>query len=62
MGNIFIMRHATAEALRRMAVEAHPNNRNHQARWLHAVRYLRRRRLWIRDGARPKWGTPGDAA
>ena len=62
MGNVYVMRQATAESLRHMAVVAHPHNRNHQARWLHAVRYLRRRRLWVRDGAKVTWGVPGEAA
>lgn len=60
--NVFALRRVNAFALRRMAVEAHPGNRNHQARWLVAVRYLRRRRLWVRDGARASWGVPGEAA
>lgn len=60
MGNVYAMRQAGAYALRQMAVAAHPHNRNHQARWLHSVRYLRRRRLWIRDGAKVAWGIPGE--
>ncbi len=60
MGKIYAMRLVAADTLRRMAVEAHPSNRNHQARWLHAVRYLRRRRLWVRDGAKASWGIPGE--
>lgn len=62
MGNVYTMRQAGAYALRQMAAEAHPSNRNHQARWLVAVRYLRRRRLWVRDGAAARWGIPGEAA
>lgn len=60
MGNVYVMRQIAAETLRHMAMAAHPYNRNHQARWLHAVRYLRRRRLWVRDGARVSWGVPGE--
>lgn len=60
--NVYIMRQVTAYALREMAVRAHPHNRNHQAKYLHAVRYLRRRRLWVRDGAQARWGIPGEAA
>lgn len=60
--NVFALRRVNALDLRRMAIEAHPGNRNHQARWLHAVRYLRRRRLWVRDGAAARWGIPGEAA
>lgn len=59
MGNVYAMRQIAAETLRHMAVVAHPHNRNHQARWLVAVRYLRRRRLWVRDGAAARWGQPG---
>ncbi len=62
MGNVYVMRQVNAYALREMAAAAHPHNRNHQARWIHAIRYLRRRRLWIRDGAKPSWGVPGEAA
>ncbi|MBK7082337.1 MAG: hypothetical protein IPH55_16970 [Betaproteobacteria bacterium] len=62
MNNVFQMRRVNALALRQMAATAHPNSRRHQARWLAAVRYLRRRRLWICDGARATWGVPGEAA
>ena len=60
MGNVYAMRQIAAETLRHMAVAAHPHNRNHQARWLHAVRYLRRRRLCVRDGAETSWSVPGE--
>lgn len=60
--NVFALRRVNALDLRRMAVEAHPGNRSHQLKYLRSVRYLRRRRLWIRDGHRPGWGVPGDAA
>lgn len=62
MGNVYDLHRITAFALRQMAAEAHPHNRNHQARWIYAVRYLRRRRLWVRDGAKARWGIPGEAA
>ena len=62
MGNVYVWRQITAYALREMAQQAHPHNRNHQARWIYAVRYLRRRRLWVRDGAKVRWGVPGEAA
>lgn len=62
MGNVYAMRQVTSYALRDMAAQAHPHNRNHQAKYLHAVRYLRRRRLWVRDGAKAAWGVPGEAA
>jgi hypothetical protein len=62
MNNVYAMRRVDALSLRQMAVTAHPFNRNHQARYIHAIRYLRRRRLWIRDGAKPAWGIPGEAA
>jgi hypothetical protein len=60
--NVFALRRVCAFELRRMAVEAHPHNRTHQARWIVAVRYLRRKHLWVRDGARASWGIPGEAA
>ena len=59
MNNAFQMRRVNALALRQMAAVAHPHSRRHQARWLAAVRYLRRRRLWVLDGARPAWGVAG---
>ena len=62
MGNVYALRRIDAISLRQMAITAHPHNRNHQARWLMAARYLRRRRLWVLDGARPAWGVPGEAA
>ena len=62
VGKVYAIRRVDAIALRQLAVQAHPHNRNHQARWIHAVRYLRRRRLWIRDGAKAGWGVPGEAA
>ncbi len=62
MTNSYAPRRVNALALRQMAATAHPGNRTHQARWLMAVRYLRRRRLWICDGARATWGVPGEAA
>ena len=60
MGNVYELRRVTAYALREMAQWAHPSNRAHQAKYLHAVRYLRRRRLWVRDGAAARWGSPGE--
>lgn len=60
MGNVYELRRVTAYALREMAQWAHPSNRAHQAKYLHAVRYLRRRRLWVRDGAAVRWGIPGE--
>jgi hypothetical protein len=60
--NVFALRRVNACALRQMAVEAHPHNRTHQARWIQAVRYLRRKHLWVRDGAKATWGIPGEAA
>lgn len=62
MNNVYAMRRVDALSLRQLAAAAHPSNRNHQAKFIHAVRYLRRRRLWIRDGARAAWGVPGEAA
>lgn len=62
MNNVYALRRVNALALRQMAATAHPGNRTHQARWLTAVRYLRRRRLWVMDGARPAWGVPGEVA
>jgi hypothetical protein len=58
--NVYALRRVCAFELRRMAVEAHPSNRSHQAKYLRAVRYLRQRRLWLRDGAKPSWGVPGE--
>jgi hypothetical protein len=60
--NVFALRRVCAFELRRMAVEAHPHNRVHQARYIQAIRYLRRKNLWVRDGARVSWGIPGEAA
>lgn len=62
MGNVYALRRVHALDLRRMAVEAHPGNRSHQLKYLRSVRYLRRRRLWIKDGAEVKWGIPGNEA
>ena len=62
MNNTYAPRRVHAVALRQMAIEAHPHNRTHQARWIQAVRFLRRRNLWVRDGARVQWGIPGEAA
>jgi hypothetical protein len=62
MGSVHVIRQVTAYALRAMATAAHPHNRSHQAKFIHAVRYLRRRKLWIRDGSKPSWGVPGEAA
>jgi hypothetical protein len=59
---LFALRAAAADHLLQMAIAAHPHNRNHQAKWIRAIRYLRRRRLWIRDGAKATWGVPGEAA
>lgn len=44
------------------AIRSHPSNRSHRAKWVRAVRYLRRRQLWVLDGARVRWGVPGQAA
>lgn len=60
--NVYALRRVCAFELRRMAVEAHPFNRTHQARWIQSVRYLRRKHLWVRDGAAVSWGIPGEAA
>lgn len=62
MNNVYAIRRVDAISLRQLATRAHPHNRTHQARWIQAVRYLRRRRLWIRDGAKAAWGIPGEAA
>ncbi len=45
-----------------MAIRAHPVSRSHRAKWLKAVRFLRRRKLWVLDGGRAQWGIPGEAA
>jgi hypothetical protein len=44
------------------AIRSHPSNRSHRAKWVRAVRYLRRRNRWVLDGARVTWGVPGEAA
>lgn len=49
MSSVFVPRRVDAVSLRQMAAVAHPSNRTHRARWLSAVRYLRRRQLWILD-------------
>jgi hypothetical protein len=59
--NVFALRRVNAFALRQMAATAHPYNRVHQARYIQAIRYLRRRNLWIRDGAKVSWGQPGES-
>jgi hypothetical protein len=61
--SVYAFRAAAADQLLQMALAAHPHSRSHQAKWIRSIRYLRRRRLWIRDGAKVAWGTPGaDAA
>jgi hypothetical protein len=59
---LFAFKTAAADHLLQMAIAAHPASRSHQAKWIRAIRYLRRRRLWIRDGAKAAWGVPGEAA
>ena len=44
------------------AIRSHPTNRSHRKKWLHAIKFLRRRNLWVLDGATPAWGIPGEAA
>lgn len=44
------------------AIRSHPANRSHRAKWIRAIRYLRRRQLWVLDGARASWGIPGGEA
>lgn len=41
------------------AKELHPNRRN-AAKWVIAVRYLRRKNLWVLDqfSKRPSWSIP----
>ena len=36
--------------------------RSHRAKWIAAVKFLRRRNRWVLDGARVTWGVPGEAA
>ena len=60
--SVYAFRAAAADHLLQMALTAHPYSRSHQAKWIRAVRFLRRRKLWIRDGAKPAWGVPGEAA
>ena len=44
-------------SLTRRAVQLHQNRRN-AAKWILAVRYLRRKNLWVMDqfSRKPSWG------
>ena len=49
----YALRRVDAFALRQLAVQAHPHNRAHQARWLRAIRWLRQRNRWVLDRTAP---------
>lgn len=44
------------------AIRSHPSSDSHRAKWIAAVKFLRRRNRWVLDGARVTWGVPGEAA
>ena len=41
-----------------LARRAHPFNKRHQAKYVLALRYMKRRNLWVLDkfGKKPSWG------
>ncbi len=51
--NAYALRRVNAFALRQMAVQVHPHNRAHQAKWLRAIRWLRQRNRWVLDRTAP---------
>ena len=44
------------------AIRSHPSSDSHRAKWIAAVKFLRRCNRWVLDGARVTWGVPGEAA
>ena len=53
VGKTYAIRRVDAVTLRQLAVQAHPHNRGHQAKYLRAIRWLRQKNLWVLDRTAP---------